>query len=307
MPIQFSVAEFDPADFHRQAAQVVSQWTAAKGRYPEMHLLSGHNHLSPALSIGSERLEVERMRREANRAALAGKSISIADHLTLGDPASPEYRPTVHYAYHPCDDALLSLHELAGRNWRQQDAARVLKDEIVSGTDELGVLLMGHARGAYWYGSQIDIHEARKLVPYNNATSIQVCAPVLSGIIWAIENPERGIVEADETFIGVEPGDRINACGANSLEYCTLAFAAMRAGAIVAPLKGMLRSLSVVPAPGHEAHRPEDIAPYADLPVMAFGDVAAALKALPPEGDVLIAASLYLAGALLRLNREFPD
>jgi fatty-acyl-CoA synthase len=35
---------------------------------------------------------------------------------------------------------------------------------------------------------------------------------------------------------GVEPGDRINACGANSLEYCTLAFAAMRAGAIVAPL-----------------------------------------------------------------------
>lgn len=61
LPIQFSVAEFDPDDFHRQAAQVVSQWTDAKGRYPEMHLLSGHNHLSPALSIGSELREVEAM------------------------------------------------------------------------------------------------------------------------------------------------------------------------------------------------------------------------------------------------------
>ena len=57
---------------------------------------------------------------------------------------------------------------------------------------------MGHKKGAYWYGSQLDIHETRKLAPYNNATSIQVCAPVLSGIIWALENPDRGIVEADE-------------------------------------------------------------------------------------------------------------
>lgn len=77
--------------------------------------------------------------------------------------------------------------------------------------------------------------------------------------------------------------------------------------AIVAPLKGKLLSLSVVPAPGHEAHRPEDIAAHADLPVRPFNDVATALKALPPTGDVLIAGSLYLAGEVLRLNREFPD
>ena len=126
------------------------------------------------------------------------ESISITDHLTLGDPAQPIYRPTVHYAYHPCDDAVLSLHELAALNWRLQKAQRVLKNDIVSGIDELGVLLMGHKKGAYWYGSQLDIHETRKLAPYNNATSIQVCAPVLSGIIWALENPDRGVVEADE-------------------------------------------------------------------------------------------------------------
>ena len=76
--------------------------------------------------------------------------------------------------------------------------ARLIVEEIDSGIDELGVLLMGHQKGAYWYGSQLSIAEARKLAPYNNATSLQVCAPVLSGIIWALENPQAGIVEADE-------------------------------------------------------------------------------------------------------------
>jgi dihydrofolate synthase/folylpolyglutamate synthase len=77
--------------------------------------------------------------------------------------------------------------------------------------------------------------------------------------------------------------------------------------AIVAPLRGKLLSLSVVPAPGHEAHQPDDIAAHADLPVQAFPDVTKALEALPPDGDVLIAGSLYLAGEVLRLNRELPD
>ncbi len=43
-------------------------------------------------------------------------------------------------------------------------------------------------------------------------------------------------VAAQLLKMGVKKGDRVNACGANSLEYCTLAMAAMRAGAIIAPL-----------------------------------------------------------------------
>jgi len=127
-----------------------------------------------------------------------GESISIADHLTVGDPARPAYRPTVHYAYHPCDDAVLSLHELAGRNWELQPRQRILKDDIVSGMDELGVLLMGHSRGAYWYGSQLTIEQARQLCPDNSATSLQVTAPVLAGVIWAMKNPDRGVLEPDD-------------------------------------------------------------------------------------------------------------
>jgi homospermidine synthase len=80
------------------------------------------------------------------------ESISISDYYTVAENGAVAYRPTVHYAYHPCDDAIVSLHELAGKNWMMQPKQRLMMDEIVRGTDELGVLLMGHQRGAYWYG-----------------------------------------------------------------------------------------------------------------------------------------------------------
>ena len=78
-------------------------------------------------------------------------------------------------------------------------------------------------------------------------------------------------------------------------------------GAIVAPLRGKLASLSVVPAPGHDAHPPEAFAAYSDLPVRSFTTIEDALRAVPPDGDILVAGSLYLAGEVLRLNREIPD
>jgi homospermidine synthase len=126
------------------------------------------------------------------------ESISIADHLTVGDPAEPAYRPTVHYAYHPCDDAVLSLHELAARNWHPPARKRILKDDIVAGADELGVLLMGPRFGGYWYGSTLSTDEARALVPHNSATSLQVTAAVMAGVIWAIRHPRCDVVEPDD-------------------------------------------------------------------------------------------------------------
>ena len=127
-----------------------------------------------------------------------GESISIADFLTHRDGDKVLSRPTVHYAYHPCDDAVLSVHEFAGRNWQMQEKKRILSKEIIEGIDELGVLLAGHKKNAYWYGSQLSIDEARKLAPFNSATSLQVCVAVLSGVVWAMENPTAGLVEPDE-------------------------------------------------------------------------------------------------------------
>lgn len=126
------------------------------------------------------------------------ESVSIADCLTLREAGKVIYRPTVHYAYHPCDAAVLSLHELAGRNWQAQDETRLMMDELADGVDELGVLLLGHTRTAYWYGSRLSLEQARKLAPYNNATTLQTAAGVLGGMVWALNHPGRGIVEPDD-------------------------------------------------------------------------------------------------------------
>ncbi len=127
------------------------------------------------------------------------ESISIADYFTLREGGKVVYRPTCHYAYHPCDDAVLSLHELFGRAGRRQDDIHILDEhEIQDGIDELGVLLYGHGKNAYWYGSQLSIDETRLIAPYQNATGLQVTSAVLAGMVWALENPKAGIMEADE-------------------------------------------------------------------------------------------------------------
>ena len=127
------------------------------------------------------------------------ESISIADYFTLRNSEKVVYRPTCHYAYHPCNDAVLSLHELFGQAGKRQKDIYILDEhDIVDGIDELGVLLYGHKKNAYWYGSQLSIGETRQLAPYQNATGLQVTSAVLAGMVWALENPTAGIVEADE-------------------------------------------------------------------------------------------------------------
>lgn len=125
------------------------------------------------------------------------EAISLADYLTVRNNDQIVYRPTCHYAYHPCDDAVLSLHELSGKSWGGDQVPVQVISDIASGHDELGVLLFGHAKNAYWYGSRLDIAVARELAPFQNATGLQVTASVLAGVMWAIDNPGAGIVEAE--------------------------------------------------------------------------------------------------------------
>jgi len=123
---------------------------------------------------------------------------SIGDFLSLRAGGKFTYRPSVMFVYHPCDDAMLSVLELEGRGWQPQEIKRRLGTDIVTGMDELGVLLAGHSRNAYWFGSQLTIEEARRHVPFANATTLQVAAGALAATVWAVRNPRRGIVEAED-------------------------------------------------------------------------------------------------------------
>lgn len=127
-----------------------------------------------------------------------GEAFSISDRLTVWEDGKAVYRPTVHYAYCPSDAAINSLHELEMRQFKLQEKLRIMNDEIISGRDELGVLLMGHDFKSWWTGSILDIEEARRLVPHQNATTLQVAISVVAASIWMIKNPMRGFLLPDD-------------------------------------------------------------------------------------------------------------
>lgn len=126
------------------------------------------------------------------------EAFTISDRLTMWRKGKAIYRPTVHYAYMPCNETLSSLYELRCRNYELQSRIRIMNDEIISGSDTLGALIMGHRYNSWWTGSILSIDESRKLVKHQNATTLQVAIGVVSGIMWAIENPDQGVLEPDE-------------------------------------------------------------------------------------------------------------
>ena len=126
-----------------------------------------------------------------------GEAFSMSEYLTVMDGEEAIYRPTVHYAYCPCDAAIASLHELHMRNFQLQPHLRIMSDEIVDGQDQLGCLLMGHDYKSWWIGSVLDIHQARQLVPHQNATTIQVACSVIAATLWMIANPHKGVCLPD--------------------------------------------------------------------------------------------------------------
>ena len=126
-----------------------------------------------------------------------GEAFSISDYLTVWENGRAVYRPTVHYAYCPADVAINSLHELEMRQFVLQKRQRIINDEILSGRDELGCLLMGHDFNSWWIGSLLDIEETRRLVPHQNATTLQVAISAVAAAIWSIQNPKKGFCLPD--------------------------------------------------------------------------------------------------------------
>jgi homospermidine synthase len=127
-----------------------------------------------------------------------GEAFTITENLTLWEDGKAIYRPTVHYAYCPCDAAVASLHELRGYDYRLQPRLRIMTDEITGGEDILGALLMGHPYNSWWCGTDLSIEESRRLVPHQNATTMQVAISVVAACMWMVENPRRGMCVPDD-------------------------------------------------------------------------------------------------------------
>ena len=127
-----------------------------------------------------------------------GEAFTISDHLTVWENGKAIYRPTVHYAYCPSNEAIVSMKELEMLNWELHKNQRIMNDEITTGDDRLGVLLMGHPYKSWWTGSLLNIEDSRKLIPGQSATTVQVSSAVYAAVAWAMKNPNAGLLVPDE-------------------------------------------------------------------------------------------------------------
>lgn len=123
------------------------------------------------------------------------EAYSISKYLTVDN-----YRPTVHYAYLPCNEAIVSLNEIQNRIMLENEIPdikeEILNKQILKGKDELGVLLFSKDL-TWWRGSLLDIEEARMLIPSQSATSIQVGISVLAAVYYCVLHPNEGVIHPE--------------------------------------------------------------------------------------------------------------
>ena len=127
------------------------------------------------------------------------EAISIADYYTVRDGAQVVYRPTVHYAYHPCDSAIVSIHEFVGTQLRATGAA-AHHDGRHHAAASTSSACCSRATRRMPTGTARSC-PSRRRASSRLTTTPPACRsprPCLSGVVWAMENPNCGIVEPDE-------------------------------------------------------------------------------------------------------------
>jgi homospermidine synthase len=122
-----------------------------------------------------------------------GDFLSIRTKDEVSGKEILEYRPTILFSYMPCDASVASIHEMVSRGYEKMEQVFLNGDDISSGKDEVGILLLGHRLGGWWTGSTMSIEDARKVLPGHSPTTIQVIAGVVGSLHWMLQHPSSGI------------------------------------------------------------------------------------------------------------------
>jgi len=125
------------------------------------------------------------------------EAYSISEYLTYKKNGKVKYRPTVHYAYQPCGDCLASIYEYQSRGYKKQEKERILKNEVISGDDELGCFMLSKKYGGWWVGSVLSTEQSRKMINDQSATTLQIVAGVIGGMLYALKHPNRGLIHPE--------------------------------------------------------------------------------------------------------------
>lgn len=130
------------------------------------------------------------------------EAVSTAHHLTraCNDGQAVIHRPAVAYAYQPSPDTVASLarHRRTGDSrWSIPPRQTLFVGHADHEFDELGALLIAD-HGLHWCGSRLSVAQARACVPDNGPTILQVNAGIAASLRWALDHPDRGVVEPED-------------------------------------------------------------------------------------------------------------
>ena len=147
------------------------------------------------------------------------ETITIAKSLEVRQNNKTIYRPSVMFIYSPCEyarkyfetakigeyvdskvpkqlDAESKDEEIIVRGYKYpKNATIVYKENIESGTEYVGVLLLGNNFNPVWVGNRIEIpylYKHEKDSYWQTPTITPVAMSALSAVCWMIKNKEKG-------------------------------------------------------------------------------------------------------------------
>ena len=108
--------------------------------------------------------------------------------------SNEEHIPTVAFVYHP---SRLPRQILENKDWKELPS--IIMDEStggpLSGSETMGATLISSRKDIMprWFGSVVTCEQEREIGCNSNPTTLQVAAGVISHLLLALEEPERGL------------------------------------------------------------------------------------------------------------------
>lgn len=129
-----------------------------------------------------------------------GEASSISRYLEVKSGDRVTYRPSCYYVYQSSKTSIDSMEDIKLNGYNMLPDWYVLKaEDIESGVDAVGTLLLFRELPAIWIGSILDHKEAKRYSPVINATTVQVAANMLASIAYILQKaPNAGLVFAED-------------------------------------------------------------------------------------------------------------
>lgn len=124
---------------------------------------------------------------------------SISDCLSVyKDDGSLRYRPTVYFTYRASDFAMESLRQTAIDSYKEPKNTSLVQKDIISGTEYVGVLIMGNKFKSRWVGNCLSLEWIDKNFPNLMPTILQVAISAIAAMSYLIDNRNKGINYPDD-------------------------------------------------------------------------------------------------------------